>query len=44
MIEFILWAIFTEIVSQVIILKKIVVIEKIVIIKKDCDNTHSVVI
>ena len=44
MIEFILWAIFTEIVSQVIILKKIVVIEKIVIIKKDCDKTHSVVI
>ena len=32
MMEFILWAIFTKIVSQVVIIKKIVIIEK------DCDN------
>ena len=38
MMEFILWVIFTKIVSQVVIIKKIVIIEKVVIIEKDCDN------
>ena len=36
MMEFILWAIFTKIVSQVVIKKK--KLKKIVIIEKDCDN------
>ena len=35
--EFILWVIFTKILSQVIIIKKIAIIEKIMIIKKDFD-------
>ena len=38
MMEFILWAIFTKIVSEVKIIKKIVIIEKIVTIEKDHDN------
>ena len=38
MMEFILWVIFTKIVSQVVIIKKIVIIEKTVIIEKDCHN------
>ena len=43
MMKFILWAIFTEIVSHVVMIKKIVIIEKniiieeIVIIEKDHD-------
>ena len=37
MMEFILWVIFTKIVSQVVIIKKIVIIEKIVITEEDHD-------
>ena len=38
MMEFILWVIFTKLVSQVVVIKKIAVIEKIVIIEKDHDH------
>ena len=37
MMEFIVWVIFTKIMSQVIIIKKIVIIKKILIIEKDRD-------
>ena len=54
MMEYILWVIFTKIVSQVVIIKNCdyyyydyyycEIIEKIVVIEKDCDKINSVVI
>ena len=38
MMEFILWAIFTKIVSEVVIIKRLWLSKNIVIIEKDCDN------
>ena len=54
MMEYILWVIFTKIVSQVVIIKNCdyyyyyyyycEIIEKIVVIEKDCGKINSVVI